>query len=316
MSKVLDKIKKIASNEDYSWLDEARVRLRNKAWRKRSFQIAARILVEIRRQKPINGMTQKMLAEKMGVAPQYINKVVKGKENLTLETIAKFEEILGITLINITEPEVQYDLEIQDFADDQKISNYQEASDSSKGYFYKIFKFNQEDNFKYPIEDDSFIPYAKLNRNDLLGKVKAIGFALNKITTEQFAVIEDNFPQDENEIGIGINFRFTASKSQKMLGVFTTCTFQVEEKQFLVVEASCHFKIKPQDWENLLNNENNELTVPKGLLVHLATITVGTTRGILHAKTGNTSFSKYHLPIVNVGNIIEEGIVFKFDNKA
>ena len=148
------------------------------------------------------------------------------------------------------------------------------------------------------------------------GKVKAIGFALNKITTEQFAVIEDNLPQDDKEIGIGINLRFSASEAQKMLGVFTTCTFQAEEKQFLVVEAGCHFKIKPQDWINFLNSEKNELTVPKDLLVHLATITIGTTRGILHAKTENTSFSKYHLPTVNVTNIIKEDSVFKFDNKA
>ena len=148
------------------------------------------------------------------------------------------------------------------------------------------------------------------------GKVKAIGFALNKITTEQFAVIEDNLPQDVKEIGIEINFRFSASETQKMLGIFSTCTFQVEEKQFLVVEAGCHFKIKPQDWENLFNDEKDELTVPKGLLVHLATITVGTTRGILHAKTENTSFNKYHLPTINVANTIKEDSVFKFENKT
>ncbi|PLX14061.1 MAG: hypothetical protein C0594_00540 [Marinilabiliales bacterium] len=46
-------------------------------------------------------MTQRRLAEEMGVSPQYINKVVKGKENLTLETISKIESVLGITLIEI-----------------------------------------------------------------------------------------------------------------------------------------------------------------------------------------------------------------------
>jgi len=46
-------------------------------------------------------MTQKKLAKLMGVSPQYINKVVKGKENLTLETITKIEQVLGITLIEV-----------------------------------------------------------------------------------------------------------------------------------------------------------------------------------------------------------------------
>ena len=56
-------------------------------------------------------MTQRKLAEKMGVSPQYINKVVKGKENLTLETIAKIEDVLGITLIEVTFAEVGQTIE-------------------------------------------------------------------------------------------------------------------------------------------------------------------------------------------------------------
>lgn len=37
----------------------------------------------------------------MDVSPQYVNKIVKGKENLSLETIAKIEEALGISLISV-----------------------------------------------------------------------------------------------------------------------------------------------------------------------------------------------------------------------
>ncbi|MDG5800177.1 helix-turn-helix transcriptional regulator [Marinilabiliaceae bacterium ANBcel2] len=101
MTKSLDNIKQIASQKPSKWIDDAKTRQTNRAWAKRSFQIAVRILREIRKQKPLNGMTQKRLAEEMGVSPQYINKVVKGEENLTLETIAKIEDVLGVTLIEI-----------------------------------------------------------------------------------------------------------------------------------------------------------------------------------------------------------------------
>ncbi len=101
MKSSLDRIKRLESKERSSWLEEAKSRRENKAWRRRSFQIAVRILREIRAQKPVNGMTQKVLAEAMEVTPQYINKVVKGKENLTLETISKIEAVLGIRLIEI-----------------------------------------------------------------------------------------------------------------------------------------------------------------------------------------------------------------------
>lgn len=102
MKSALDKLKQLESKETSSWLEEAKSRQENKVWRRRSFQIAVRILREIRAQRPVNGMTQKVLAEAMGVTPQYINKVVKGKENLTLETISKIEAVLGIQLIGIS----------------------------------------------------------------------------------------------------------------------------------------------------------------------------------------------------------------------
>lgn len=103
MSKALEKINQIASKESSGWINDAKARQTNKSWSKRSFKIAVHILRAIRTQKPINGMTQVKLAEALNVSPQYINKVVKGQENLTLETIAKIEQVLGIKLIEIPE---------------------------------------------------------------------------------------------------------------------------------------------------------------------------------------------------------------------
>ena len=60
-----------------------------------SFRIALRILRVLREKQ----MTQKDLAERMGVSPQYINKIVKGTENLSLETIASLNDALSINLI-------------------------------------------------------------------------------------------------------------------------------------------------------------------------------------------------------------------------
>ncbi len=44
-------------------------------------------------------MNQKQLAEKMNCSRQYISKVLKGRENLSLETLAKIENALGISII-------------------------------------------------------------------------------------------------------------------------------------------------------------------------------------------------------------------------
>lgn len=45
------------------------------------------------------GMSQKELANKMNCSPQYVSKLLKGSENLTLETISKLEKSLGIDLV-------------------------------------------------------------------------------------------------------------------------------------------------------------------------------------------------------------------------
>ena len=44
-------------------------------------------------------LTQKALAERMGCSQQYVSRIVKGRENLSLETIAKLEEALGVDII-------------------------------------------------------------------------------------------------------------------------------------------------------------------------------------------------------------------------
>lgn len=138
-----------------------------------------------------------------------------------------------------------------------------------------------------------------------------IGFALAKVTTEQFAIIAENF-KNGSEIKLHINFRFAADNNQKVVAVFNSFVFETEEKQFLLIEAGCHFAIAPDSWEKMYDKELNKLVVPKGFLQHMGMLTVGTNRGILHAKTENTNFNQFHIPTVNVAGLIKNDSVFEF----
>ena len=51
-----------------------------------------------------SGMSQKSLAEKLGVSPTYVAKLLKGNENLTLETISKVQEVIGRELVSVCRP--------------------------------------------------------------------------------------------------------------------------------------------------------------------------------------------------------------------
>ncbi len=75
----------------------------NKEWLDRSANIAIKILSTLRHNRKENRFptTQKDLAEIMNITPQQVNKMVKGTENLTLETISRVEKALDIQLIDI-----------------------------------------------------------------------------------------------------------------------------------------------------------------------------------------------------------------------
>lgn len=105
--KLSDKIKAEAA-KDTEWLQKADFRKANEDWLDISFGISMMILKFIREQ----GITQKELAEKLCFSPQYMSKILQGKENLTLETIAKLQKATGITLIQVENTSVSTSVEI------------------------------------------------------------------------------------------------------------------------------------------------------------------------------------------------------------
>lgn len=91
----LDNFEKLISNESSGWLKKFEYYKANKNWLNKSAMIAVNVLEALKDKK----LSQKQLAEKMNVSAQQINKIVKGQENLTLETISKLEFALQISLM-------------------------------------------------------------------------------------------------------------------------------------------------------------------------------------------------------------------------
>lgn len=79
----------VKAEEKNNWL------IANRQWLRVSQDIAFDILEKL----DDLDWTQKDLAEKMGVSPPYINKIVKGSENFTLESLVKLQEILDIPIL-------------------------------------------------------------------------------------------------------------------------------------------------------------------------------------------------------------------------
>lgn len=76
------------------------LKIEQQDWR----DLAASIAITVISLLAEKGMTKQQLADKMGVKAQYVSRVVKGKTNLTLDTIAKIEKALGESIISVYDP--------------------------------------------------------------------------------------------------------------------------------------------------------------------------------------------------------------------
>lgn len=93
---IVSKLKEHRSSTPSKWREHAEWRLDNKSWLRYSQRIA---MMMLDRMEELN-ISQRQLAERMGCSQQYISKVLKGQENLSLETLSKIEYCLDLQIIS------------------------------------------------------------------------------------------------------------------------------------------------------------------------------------------------------------------------
>ena len=100
----------LVSKKDSGWLAKAKWREDNEDWLDISFSIAVKILSALSANKKSDSTlpkNQKELAEAMGCSAQYVNKLLRGEENLQIETICKIQRILDVKLIEVPKAEIK-----------------------------------------------------------------------------------------------------------------------------------------------------------------------------------------------------------------
>lgn len=146
-------------------------------------------------------------------------------------------------------------------------------------------------------------------------EIDKVGFQLNHIETLQFATNDAVFDESK-EVQLQAGLHFDTDFDNKQIRCTTKFQFECEVNiPFVTIEASCTFRIEPIAWEMFLKQESGKLIIPRALLQHLAVITVGTVRGILHSEIRKTPFNHFLLPTVNLTEIIKEDIVHQLKEK-
>ena len=92
---IISRLNEHSDSNTSRWREKAEWRMANKSWLRYSQHIAMMMLDRMEELE----LTQKSVAERMGCSQQYISRVLKGTENLSIETIAKIESALGLEIL-------------------------------------------------------------------------------------------------------------------------------------------------------------------------------------------------------------------------
>lgn len=90
-----EKFLSLVSDKETKTVEKSRERIKKRAALRESQGIAIKVLKKL----DMLGWSQKLLAEKLGVSPQQVSKIVSGKENLTIETQIRLQEVLDIPIL-------------------------------------------------------------------------------------------------------------------------------------------------------------------------------------------------------------------------
>ncbi len=95
-------LQKLAGRESDA-VKNARERIKNREWLKESQKLAIRILLRLDELK----WTQAKLAAELGVTPQYVNKLLKGKEKFGWDNLIAIQRILDMPILYTTQSKTE-----------------------------------------------------------------------------------------------------------------------------------------------------------------------------------------------------------------
>lgn len=82
--------------EPSRFVANATARLENESWIRWSRQVAISLIDYME----TNGINRTELAERLGVSPQYVSRLLSGRENLSLKSLSNINDRLGIDVLS------------------------------------------------------------------------------------------------------------------------------------------------------------------------------------------------------------------------
>lgn len=131
--------------------------------------------------------------------------------------------------------------------------------------------------------------------------MNSIPFRIFKIENDPIELHADLVNHDLKDVEFGFQISFNGDLEAGIIGCRTNYLFRQKETIISSLTVYCYFMMDPAFVESGLKKKS--LVIPKEFLRYIATISVGTARGIQHAKTQGTILNSLVIPPVNLMEI-------------
>lgn len=134
--------------------------------------------------------------------------------------------------------------------------------------------------------------------------IQTIPYKISHIETVQFAIFPDNFINGQ-EVLINTNCGYNVRSDLNQVRNVISVNYTQNEKLLMVVQLACYYDIAPEGVEAI----KAEGKIPIDFLRYMGSISVGTIRGVIHAKTEGTVLNPVVMPPVNLEEMVKNDLM-------
>lgn len=135
--------------------------------------------------------------------------------------------------------------------------------------------------------------------------MKEIRYNLTDIDDSQFAIFPENYVEGK-EVAVFAKMNVASNNDGASLKFDSRLELKQDDKLFIVSEIACKFAVTKESWEDV---DEKKKMLPSGFIRHLASIAIGTQRGIIIARTKDSSIHKFILPPIDLTEVVKDDFV-------
>lgn len=133
-----------------------------------------------------------------------------------------------------------------------------------------------------------------------------VSYRISKISVLQFAIFPDKY-KNSGKLELSTEILFEYAQVSKAIACIAKINYIEDDELLAIIQVRCEFSISDEGIKSI----EEEKKISLFFLRYLATITVGTIRGILFSKTEGTTLNSLVLPPIDLTKIIKQDFILK-----